>query len=82
METSMLKKPESVEYAAAHPFCIPLWVTVFAWLVQTFAAGGFWLVPLCFLLLWLASYLYSAPRLLRIMPRRKHTLYPLPSLPR
>lgn len=63
MRSPMLKKPESVEYAVAHPFCIPLWVAVFAWLVQTCAPRGFWFVPLCFLLLWLASYLYAAPRL-------------------
>lgn len=63
MQSPMLKKPESVKYAVAHPFCIPLWVALFAWLVQTCAPGGLWFVPLCFLLLWFASYLYAAPRL-------------------
>jgi hypothetical protein len=63
MDTAMLKKPDSVDYVVAHPLCIPLWVAVFAWLVQVFSVGWFWLIPAGFLLLWLTGYLYSAPRL-------------------
>lgn len=80
MESSILKKPESVEYAAVHPFCIPLWVTLFAWLVQTFSVGWFWLIPLCFLLVWLASYLYSAPRLFNYYAAQEPHPAPTPLL--
>ena len=63
MERSKMKKPDWVDYAVAHPFCIPLWVAVVAGLVQSFSVGTLWLVPTGFLLGWLASYLESAPRL-------------------
>lgn len=63
MDTATLKKPDWVDYATAHPLCIPLWVALFAWLVQVFSVGWFWLIPTGFLLLWLTGYLYSAPRL-------------------
>jgi hypothetical protein len=63
MDSSMLKKPDSVDYVVAHPLGIPLWVALFAWLVQVFSVGWFWLIPAGFLLLWLTGYLYSAPRL-------------------
>lgn len=63
MESSMLKKPEWVDYVAAHPFCIPLWAAVFGWMVQTFGIGFYWLIPLFFFAFWFYSYLKSAPRL-------------------
>lgn len=58
-----MKKPEWFDYAGAHPFCIPLWTAVFAWMVQSFSVGWLWLIPICFLLLWLSSYINSAHRL-------------------
>lgn len=52
-----------VDYVAAHPFFIPLWAAVFGWMVDTFAVGWFWLIPLFCFAFWFYSYLDSAPRL-------------------
>lgn len=71
MDTATLKKPDSVDYVVAHPLVIPLWVALFAWLVQVFSVGWFWLIPACFLLLWLTGYLKSAPRLFAYYGRQE-----------
>lgn len=63
MDSSMLKKPDSVDYVVAHPLCLPLWAAVFGWMVQTFGIGFYWLIPLFFFAFWFYSYLKSAPRL-------------------
>lgn len=52
-----------VDYAAAHPFFIPLWAAVFGWMVETFAIGFYWMIPLFFFALWFSGYLETAPRL-------------------
>ena len=69
-----------VDYVVAHPFFIPLWAALFGWMVQSFAVGWFWLIPISCFGFWFYSYLHSAPRLFAYYSRHTEKREVLPCI--